>query len=92
MGKKKTKPVIVKPSSEKDDKKYEFEFMDVKFPWYFKDPKWIQTRDGTFCLSINTDDWNVAQKSQWNTRFMPVLMDLGKKILEKHLKTKIDSP
>ena len=66
-----------------------FTWMGVKFPAYFKDPHFIQIK-GSIVLAIDPDCVSMEMRANWQNIYVPELAALGKKIIEKHLKIKIE--
>ena len=66
-----------------------FMYMGVKFPWYFVDPRWVQTNDMSFTLAIDNSEWPASQNALWNSKYLPELAKLAKKVLEKLTNSKV---
>ena len=66
-----------------------FTWMDVKFPAYFKGPHFVQVK-GSIVLAIDPDCVSMEMRTNWQNIYVPELAALGKKIIEKHLKIKIE--
>jgi len=64
-------------------------FMGIKFPWYFKNPRWVQTGDKSFTIAVDNSNWPPAKKAQWNQIYLPELAALAKLVLEKKLSATI---
>ncbi len=67
----------------------EFNYFGVKFPGYFRNPRFVQTNDLSFTIAIDTDNMSMELKANWNTKYLPELAELTKKILQKLTKEKI---
>jgi len=76
-----TLPPLTEPKS--------FTWMNVKFPAYFKGPHFIQIK-GSIVLAIDPDCVSMEMRTNWQNIYVPELAALGKKIIEKHLKIKIE--
>ena len=81
-----TKTLPKKPETEEPKP---FTWMGVKFPAYFKGPHFVQVH-GSIVLAIDPACVSMAMKSNWQNIYVPELAALGKKIIEKHLKIKIE--
>ena len=66
-----------------------FTWQGVKFPAYFKGPHFIQIK-GSIVLAIDPDCVSMEMRTNWQNIYVPELAALGKKIIEKHLKIKIE--
>ena len=66
-----------------------FTWMGVKFPAYFKSPHFVQIK-GSIVLAIDPDCVSMEMRTNWINIYVPELAALGKKIIEKHLKIKIE--
>ena len=66
-----------------------FTWMGVKFPAYFRGPHFIQVK-GSIVLAIDPDCVSMEMRTNWINIYVPELAALGKKIIEKHLKIKIE--
>jgi len=66
-----------------------FTWLGVKFPAYFKGPHFIQIK-GSIVLAIDPDCVSMEMRTNWQNIYVPELAALGKKIIEKHLKIKIE--
>ena len=80
----KTKSHAVEPVEPKS-----FTWQGVKFPAYFKGPHFIQIK-GSIVLAIDPDCVSMEMRTNWQNIYVPELAALGKKIIEKHLKIKIE--
>ncbi len=78
-------PVVPSESSEPKP----FTWQGVKFPAYFKGPHFIQIK-GSIVLAIDPDCVSMEMRTNWQNIYVPELAALGKKIIEKHLKIKIE--
>lgn len=67
----------------------EFEYFGVKFPGYFKNPRFVQTNDLSFTIAIDTDSMSMEMKANWNTKYIPQLAALTLKVMENLTKEKI---
>ena len=84
------KPITKVPVvPDKSSKPKSFTWMGVKFPAYFKDPHFIQIK-GSIVLAIDPDCVSMEMRANWQNIYVPELAALGKKIIEKHLKIKIE--
>ena len=66
-----------------------FTWMGVKFPAYFKGPHFVQVK-GSIVLAIDPDCVSMEMRTNWQNIYVAELAALGKKIIEKHLKIKIE--
>jgi len=66
-----------------------FMYLGVKFPGYFKEPRFVQTPDKAFTIAIDSKDWPASERALWNRKYLPQLAELTKKVLEKLTKSKI---
>ena len=72
-----------------DPKLKSFTWMGVKFPPYFVGPHFVQVK-GSFVMAIDPACVNMEMRTNWQGRYIKELSDLGKKVLEKNLKIKIE--
>jgi len=80
-----------KPKVEaKDAEPKPFTWMGVKFPAYFKGPHFVQVK-GSIVLAIDPACVSMEMRTNWQNIYVPELAALGKKIIEKHLKIKIEN-
>jgi len=80
-----------KPKVEaKDIEPKPFTWMGVKFPAYFKGPHFVQVK-GSIVLAIDPACVSMEMRTNWQNIYVPELAELGKKIIEKHLKIKIEN-
>lgn len=81
----KDRTVILPPLKEPKS----FTWQGVKFPAYFRDPHFIQIK-GSIVLAIDPDCVSMEMRTNWQNIYIPELAALGKKIIEKNLKIKIE--
>ena len=81
----KDRTIILPPLTEPKS----FTWLGVKFPAYFKGPHFIQIK-GSIVLAIDPDCVSMEMRTNWQNIYVPELAALGKKIIEKHLKIKIE--
>lgn len=84
-------PTPPEPPKEEPAKSDTFKYFGVKFPSYFKNPRFVQTADKSFTIAVDADEFTMEMKSNWNTKYLPELADLTKKVLQKLTKEKIKS-
>ena len=81
-------PVVIESHPSPEPKP--FTWMGVKFPAYFKGPHFVQVK-GSIVLAIDPDCVSMEMRTNWQNIYVPELAALGKKIIEKHLKIKIEN-
>ena len=80
-------PVVIESHPKPEPKS--FTWQGVKFPAYFKGPHFIQIK-GSIVLAIDPDCVSMEMRTNWQNIYVPELAALGEKIIEKHLKIKIE--
>jgi len=78
------------PKVKADTTPKSFTWMSVKFPPYFVGPHFVQVK-GSFVMAIDPACVSMEMRTNWQTKYIPELAALGKKVLEKNLKIKIEN-
>ena len=68
----------------------DFTWKGVKFPGWAQGPHFIELK-GSFVLAINPNCVTMEMKTNWVGKYVPILVSLGKEVLEKLLKEEIRS-
>ncbi len=66
----------------------DFEWKGIKFPGWAQGPHFI-VLNGSFVLAIDPNCVTMEMKTNWVGKYVPILVDLGKQVLEKLLKEEI---
>jgi len=75
--------------TEKEEPKGDdFEWKGVKFPGWAQGPHFI-VLNGSFVLAIDPNCVTMEMKSNWVGKYVPILVQLGRKVLEKLLNEEI---
>jgi len=66
-----------------------FKWHGVDFPAWAQGPHFVMLASQTFALAIDPNCVTMEMKSHWMLKYVPELVQLGKKVLEKLLDDKI---
>jgi hypothetical protein len=66
-----------------------FKWHGVEFPAWAKNPHFVILQDRTFALAMDPNFVTMEMKSNWMHKYVPELVKLGKKVLEKLLDEEI---
>ncbi len=66
----------------------DFTWKGIKFPAWAQGPHFIVIK-GSFVLAIDPNCVTMEMKANWVQKYVPLLVELGKKVLEKLLKEEI---
>ena len=67
-----------------------FKWKGIDFPAWAQGPHFIELK-GSFVLAIDPNCVTMEMKTNWVQKYVPILVQLGKKVLEKLLKEEIRS-
>jgi len=67
-----------------------FKWKGIEFPAWAQGPHFIELK-GSFVLAINPNCVTMEMKTNWVQKYVPILVNLGKQVLEKLLKEEIRS-
>jgi len=81
-----TAPIEFTKNEEPNGK--DFTWKGVKFPGWAQGPHFIVLK-GSFVLAIDPNCVTMEMKTNWVQKYVPILVSLGKQVLEKLLKEEI---